>query len=148
MVSAGTHVTIDAYVKDSVVFMEGTLKVLFTELVNALGMTILFGPHFIEVPIDPEVLKKAQETGIFHDEGGITGFCIINTSHVSIHTWPLQKFFSMDVFSCSDFNPEIAVKIIKKHLGVDKNRININVLQREKPLTIWGHLKENSLIYS
>jgi S-adenosylmethionine decarboxylase len=138
--SAGTHVTVDAYVKDPSIFTEKHLRDLFQKLVSALDMQILWGPEFVEVPIDPNILKKSQETGIFHDEGGISGICIINTSHVSVHTWPLQKFFSMDVFSCSDYEPKIALDIIREHMEIERE--NIHVLHRRKPVS------KNDLILS
>jgi len=131
--SAGTHVTVDAYVKDPSVFTEDHLQALFKKLVSALEMQILWGPKFVEVPIDPAILQKAQETGIFHDEGGISGICIINTSHISVHCWPLQNFFSADVFSCCDYESKVAFDIIYKHLGVERK--SVHVLHRKKPIS-------------
>jgi len=130
--SAGVHVLMDAFVRDESVFNGTLLKSLFHELATALDMTILVGPDFIEVPVDPEVLRKAQETGVFADEGGITGMCVINKSHMSLHAWPLQKFFSLDVFSCADFDPEIALGIIRDRLGV--SREDTHVINRKKPV--------------
>lgn len=130
--SAGVHVTMDAFVKDSAVFNKETLTGLFVDLVAALGMDILVGPNFVEVPTDPETLRRSQETGIFEDEGGITGTCIISKSHVSIHAWPLQSFFSFDVFSCGDFDPHVAIDLIEERLGVKSS--SINIINRKKPL--------------
>lgn len=130
--SAGIHVVVDAFVKDETIFSSSILKSMFHELAKALEMVILVGPDFIEVPVDPEVLKKSQETGIFADEGGITGMCVINKSHMAMHAWPLQKFFSMDVFSCADFDPEVALEIIRRNLGIERE--SVCVLSRKKPL--------------
>lgn len=130
--SAGTHVTIDAFVDDSSTFQAESLEKLFHRLVAALGMTILKGPEVIEVPVDPAILERAQETGVFEDEGGTTAFCVISTSHMSIHCWPLQKFFSADVFSCCDFEPMTALEIIREHMGVASE--DVHVLRRRKPL--------------
>ncbi len=131
MRSAGTHLIIDGYVKDASVFNAVALENMFRGLVDALGMTILKGPDFIEVPVDEEKLRNSQETGEFLDEGGITGTAIISTSHLSIHCWPLQKFFSLDSFSCKDFDASKALGIIEKVLDVEK--ANVTVLQRLKP---------------
>ena len=132
--SAGVHVTMDAFVKDASVFNKDTLSCLFRDLVAALGMDILVGPNLVEVPTDPETLRRSQETGIFADEGGITGTCIISKSHVSIHAWPLQNFFSFDVFSCGDFDPYTAIDLIEARLGVKSS--SINIINRKKPLVV------------
>jgi group I intron endonuclease len=130
--SAGVHVMVDAFVDDSSVFNQATLTTMFVDLVKALDMDILVGPNFIEVPVDPEVLRQAQETGVFADEGGITGTCIISKSHVSLHAWPLQEFFSFDVFSCGDFDPEVALAIIRERMGVRSE--SVHILNRRKPV--------------
>jgi S-adenosylmethionine/arginine decarboxylase-like enzyme len=130
--SAGTHVTIDAFVADPATFKAKSIEKLLHLLVDALGMTILQGPDVIDVPVDPKILERAQETGVFEDEGGTTAFCVISKSHISIHCWPLQKFFSADVFSCCDYEPLIALEIIREHMGV--LREDVHVLRRRKPL--------------
>lgn len=40
----------------------------------------------------------------FHtfDPQGVTGFFLLSTSHLSIHSWPEHKYISIDVYSCSD----------------------------------------------
>jgi group I intron endonuclease len=130
--SAGVHVTMDAFVKDSSVFNQATMTTMFVDLVRALDMEIIVGPNFIEVPVDPEVLRQAQETGVFADEGGITGTCIISKSHISLHAWPLQEFFSFDVFSCGDFDPEVALSLVRERMGVRSE--SVHILNRKKPL--------------
>jgi S-adenosylmethionine decarboxylase len=129
--SAGRHVVVDGYVKDAKVFTAENLTGLFRDVVKALDMAILKGPDFIEVPVDPEVLKRVEETGKFEDEGGITGTCIISTSHLSVHCWPLQRFFSLDIFSCKEFDHVKALDIMRHKLGVLD--ANITVLNRLKP---------------
>ena len=70
------------------------------ELVNLLGMRLLGQPHLYEV--ETEITKLGVEP--FEDEGGVTGVCVLSTSHCAIHTWPLRPYFVMDVFSCRDFD--------------------------------------------
>ncbi len=130
--SAGVHVTMDAFVNDASVFNQATLKTMFEDLVQALDMKILVGPNFIEVPVDAEVLRLSQESGVFADEGGITGTCIISKSHVSLHAWPLQEFFSFDVFSCGDFDPDVALTLVRERLGVRSE--SVHILNRRKPV--------------
>jgi S-adenosylmethionine decarboxylase len=131
MQDAGTHLIVDGYVKDAAVFNAVTLDKLFRDIVSTLDMTILKGPDFVEVPVEEEKLAYAKRTGQFVDEGGITGTCIVSTSHISIHCWPLRKFFSLDTFSCKSFDDIKALDVILTSLHVD--RYNSTVLSRRKP---------------
>lgn len=129
--SAGVHLIVDGYVKDGAIFTKSFLEKLFKDMAIALDMKIIMGPNFIEVPVDPEVLKRVQETGNFEDEGGITGLCVISTSHMSLHAWPLQGFFSLDAFSCKTFDHEKALHLLREAMAVSSD--NVTVLHRNKP---------------
>ena len=129
--SAGLHVIMDLYVNDASVFEPKKLNEMFYKLVDLLEMKMLRAPEFIEVEMDPEILKRVEETGEFADEGGVTAFCVINTSHLSIHTWGLQKFASLDLFSCKDFDHEKAISFVKEFL--DCSKVNVHVVERFKP---------------
>jgi S-adenosylmethionine decarboxylase len=113
--SAGVHIILDGFVKDPSVFNSDDLTSTFKKLAEALEMNIIMGPDFLEVPLDPTKLQS----DVFQDEGGITGMCVISTSHMSIHCWPIRKCFSMDVFSCKDFDSDKAKQIIWDLLGVE-----------------------------
>ena len=89
--------------------VEDTLR----ELVDLLGMRLLGDPHMYEV--ETEIAKLGVEP--FEDEGGVTGVCVLSTSHCSIHTWPLRPFFVMDVFSCRDFDPAVVEEHLANELG-------------------------------
>ncbi|GAC1352771.1 MAG: hypothetical protein NVS3B20_12850 [Polyangiales bacterium] len=84
--------------------IEGMLR----DLVSLLGMRLLGDAHMYEV--ETEISKLGVEP--FEDEGGVTGVCVLSTSHCAIHTWPLRPFFVLDVYSCRDFD----AKRIEAHL--------------------------------
>jgi S-adenosylmethionine decarboxylase len=86
---------------------------MLRELIDILGMRILGEPHMYEV--ETEIAKLGVEP--FEDEGGVTGVCVLSTSHCSIHTWPLRPFFVMDVYSCRDFDPRAVEKHLQTKLG-------------------------------
>jgi S-adenosylmethionine/arginine decarboxylase-like enzyme len=121
----------DAYVHDEKSFYVENLTLLFHELVGALGMKMLREPEFVEVPIDREKFEYSKLTGDFKDSGGTTGFALISTSHLSMHCWPLEKFISIDVFSCKPFDADQAVHIIERILNV--SRAEKIIIQRKKP---------------
>ena len=37
--------------------------------------------------------------------GGVTGFLILEESHLSIHTWPEQGYAAVDFYTCGDCDP-------------------------------------------
>lgn len=131
MGSAGTHLIMDGFVKDSSSFEGGRLKSLFYGLTDALQMTMLREPEFVTVPLDKTKLRETEDSGVFRDEGGLTGFCVISTSHMSIHCWPLRGFFSLDLFSCKEFDADRAAGMIERAL--DTARTRKTVVQREAP---------------
>lgn len=53
--------------------------------------------------------RAARDAGIhvigrrFHrfPNGGVTGVLLLATSHISIHTWPAERFAALDIYSCS-----------------------------------------------
>jgi len=110
---AGLHLLVDGAVKDPEVFTESCLHELMVQLVLDLNMELIDGPRFKHVELDPTKLENIS----FQDEGGISGYCMISTSHISIHVWPLRKAFMMDVFSCTEFNAEVAERTIRKYLN-------------------------------
>jgi S-adenosylmethionine decarboxylase len=93
----------------SVAGVESALR----ELVHLLGMRPLGTPHMYEV--ETEIAKLGVEP--FEDEGGVTGVCVLSTSHCAIHTWPLRPFFVMDVYSCRDFDPGLVEEHLARTLG-------------------------------
>lgn len=131
MNNAGRHLILDGAVKDPAVFTADKLTALFQDLAKALDMQIVLGPNFVEIPVDKDVLKQARKTGEFLDEGGISGTCVVSTSHMSLHAWPLRKVFSCDVYSCKDFDHMKALAIIAESLGTTKT--NVTVLHRIMP---------------
>ena len=131
MESAGLHIIMDAYVRAPAVFTREKIERLFVKLTAALEMKALDKPKTYEVPVDPAVLARVKATGKFEDEGGITSFQVISTSHMSLHAWPLQSFFSLDAFSCKEFDSSIALTIIREELGVTTE--NTKLVFRRKP---------------
>jgi len=90
-----------------------SVEAALRELVDLLGMRLLGAPHLYEV--ETEIAKLGVEP--FEDEGGVTGICVLSTSHCSIHTWPLRPFFVMDVYSCRDFDAALVEQHLTKALG-------------------------------
>jgi S-adenosylmethionine/arginine decarboxylase-like enzyme len=109
----GRHVKVLGRGVASLLGSARTVEAMLRELVELLGMRLLGAPHLYEV--QTEIAKLGVEP--FEDEGGVTGICVLSTSHCSIHTWPLRPYFVMDVYSCRDFDPALVEQHLAKSLG-------------------------------
>lgn len=110
----GLHLIADGQVPERRIeeaFSKHGLTTLMLDLVKVLDMQLIFGPLFKKVKLEPKKLTG----NVFQDEGGISGICMIGTSHISVHVWPLRRHFSMDVFSCKSFDEAKAKATLEKH---------------------------------
>lgn len=107
--SHGRHVKVLGRGSPELLGSASVVETMLRDLIGILGMRILGEPHLYEV--ETEIAKLGVEP--FEDEGGVTGVCVLSTSHCAIHTWPLRPFFVMDVYSCRDFDP----LAIERHLA-------------------------------
>jgi len=73
--------------------------------------------------IEKVLIKAAERAGAkvlfthfhkFGGEEGITGVLVLSESHISIHTWPEEKFIALDIFMCGDAEPKIALKVLEE----------------------------------
>lgn len=122
---AGTHLLVDGYVRDGQTLNPDTICTLFDRLVETLDMQYLQRPTAIRVPMEPGKLESDE------DEGGWSVICQITTSHIALHGWPMRGAFMMDVFSCREFDPEAARRVVMELLDVTDSRVQ--VIQRSDP---------------
>jgi S-adenosylmethionine decarboxylase len=122
---SGLHLLIDGYVRDGQTLNPDTICSLFDRLVHTLKMQYLQPPTAIRVPLDPNKLSTDD------DEGGWSVICQITTSHISLHGWPMRGAFMMDIFSCRDFDPKAAERLVREVLDVKE--LNIKTIERQDP---------------
>lgn len=98
-----------------------------------------------------ELPLAAKEAGMdilhshFHqfEPQGITGFLLLSTSHLSIHTWPEYNYVACDIFSCSHGDEtKKAVDYLQKR--IEHSRVEKHYVKRGYVMT--DYLK--SPIYS
>ncbi len=114
----GLHLMLDAYEGDKEKLNDMARVFRFLrDLPARIGMHTLM----------PPVVLEAQDTGTGFDTGGYTGVVIIAESHISIHTFPDKGFFTMDVYSCSDFASEVdeIMNYTKETFGFGKHELQI-----------------------
>ena len=103
-----------------------------TWLIDGIGINpkILDDERFIksiltELPkiVDMHTLARAKvirATPKEWDTGGITGFIILSESNISIHTYPEEGKFYLDLFSCKEFDVEKEVSYLKDKFGMKR----------------------------
>ncbi len=85
-----------------------------TKLPGMIGMNILEGP----------IMAEGVE-----DNPGITGFVIIDYSHISIHTFTISKTAMVDSFSCKEYDQQIAKQAILKFFKVPKEQAHVQIVR-------------------
>jgi S-adenosylmethionine decarboxylase len=82
------------------------IEQLLSDYPAAIGMTKIGGPYMFEYQApDPAY-------------SGVSGIVVIAESHIAIHTFPELDYFTMDIFSCKNFDHEKAIAYIKDALDV------------------------------
>lgn len=114
----GLHLLLDAYESDPIRLDD--MKRIFTflnTLPDVIGMHKLSSPFVI----------NADETATGKDPGGITGFVLIAESHISIHTFPKRRFFTLDLYSCNNFEEQIpaVLSYIQETFSYGKHELQV-----------------------
>lgn len=96
----GTHLLADlSGVAPALLADCGRIEALLREAAAAAGATILHS-HF----------------HAFGAGQGVTGVVLLAESHISIHTWPEQRFAAADIFMCGASRPELALAVLQAAL--------------------------------
>lgn len=114
----GPHLTLELYNCD-----QKALKSQKTIYETLDRLPELIGMHKISIP---QILPYKGRDGSF-DKGGISAFVLIAESHIAIHTFIEQRYATVDIFSCKDFDSEKATSYFKeifKPEKIEKNLFN------------------------
>lgn len=115
----GTHLMIDCFgCPKETLQNKGAIEKFLGTLPEILGMKKLISPYVV-----------TYEGGETWDRGGITGFMLIAESHISIHTFPHDGFFTADVYSCKPFDVKKATDYFKETFESKSEKVN--VVQRD-----------------
>ncbi len=113
------HIIVDAYNCDPQILDDRqNLETVLRDIVDLCQMKILYGPVILEgVPENP----------------GITGFAILDFSHISIHTFTAEKEICIDVFSCKKYDYDEVKKYVMDKFNLDEKYVKyIEVKYPEK----------------
>lgn len=85
--------------------------------------------------VDILQLTRISESYKQFEPVGVTGFILLEESHVSIHTWPEKQFAAIDVFSCRDYlNIDEIKNLLEKEF--DSKNIEIKSIKRGTALAV------------
>ena len=66
---------------------------------------------------------------------GASGVAVIAESHIAVHTWPEERYFSLDVYTCGEKAiPEAAVEVFKERFRPRKLQI-VELPRGRRPAT-------------
>lgn len=60
-------------------------------------------------------------TDVFHtfETPGVSGLVVLRESHISIHTWPLDGYAAVDIYTCGATNPKKAIAYLEHALEAE-----------------------------
>ena len=156
----GRHLIVDAsaYTRRNLTSTD-TVFALFEALNRSLDMTAVLPPIVCRYPfasdeissfcddIEAELAAKAQDLSLAPvrmmreflrrrqmEESGVTGVSIWAESHSAIHTWDEDDYYAFDAFSCRDFRPRDALRLLVTHFDIETlNCVNLFRYQRSIP---------------
>ncbi|RMA96049.1 adenosylmethionine decarboxylase [Hydrogenothermus marinus] len=126
MIGFGPHLMVDGYNAnyEKLASVEAVTEFLETT-VSEIGMTKIMPPYVFK-----------YDGGDKPEDWGVSGFVIIAESHISIHTFPEKRYFSIDIFSCKDFDIDKAIKLIKEYFETEDLEIRTTDRGTEFPRDI------------
>ena len=156
----GRHLIVDAstYTRRNLSSTD-TAFALFEALNRGLDMTAVLPPIVCRYPfandeiaafcndVEAELAQKARDLTLEPvrlmreflrrrqlEESGVTGVSIWAESHAAIHTWDEDNYYAFDAFSCRDFQPKDALRLLLTHFDVETlNCVNLFRFQRSIP---------------
>jgi len=166
----GRHLIVDAstYTRRNLSSTD-TVFALFEALNRNLDMTAVLPPIVCRYPfandeiaafcddIERELSEKAKDLSLTPvsmmreflrrrqlEESGVTGVSIWAESHAAIHTWDEDNYYAFDAFSCRDFHPKDALRLLLTYFDIEMlNCVNLFRFQRSVPRLSNFQVNEN-----
>ena len=83
----------------------------------------------LHAAIEGTTMESLHDFFFKFEPHGITGYLLLSSSHISIHTWPENGYVVCDVFTCStEAETEKAVQYLKDQITHD--RVEVRKIQR------------------
>lgn len=169
---AGRHLIVDAttFNRRNLTSTDAVFS-LFEALARNLDMTLVIPPIVCRYPfandelaalcgdIEEELKAKSAEVGPLDlkpvqvmreylrkrqlEDSGVTGISVWAESHCAIHTWDEDNYFSFDAFSCKDYHPKDAIRLLLNHFDIEMLNC-VNMLRFQHSLPSISHFQVNA----
>ncbi len=106
--SYGCELILDLNGCDGATFNRKSLDLFFTELCDLIAMEKCEVHFWDDVGVPPEERQTSPHTK------GTSAVCFILTSTIVVHTLDELKSVYVNIFSCKEFDPEVATEFTKK----------------------------------
>ena len=165
---AGRHLILDCQLTDESISIVSSVEKMaeYLEKVTEItGMTLVIPPISMKFPFSGEtqrLIKRLEEEGttspiieefkqhIKHrdnDQGGVSAITVWLESHASLHSWPLDKYISIDLFSCKIFEYEPIIDFTMDFMKLHEANIIVVDRMMDGPAKVKQFLKTSLLTY-
>ena len=165
---AGRHLILDCQLTDQSIPIVSSVEKMaeYLEKVTEItGMTLVIPPISMKFPFSGEtqrLIKRLEEEGttspiieefkqhIKHrdnDQGGVSAITVWLESHASLHSWPLDKYISIDLFSCKIFEYEPIIDFTMDFMKLHEANIIVVDRMMDGPAKVKQFSKTSFLIY-
>ena len=103
----GPHLLLEGY---------GSPKEKLSDVGMISDLLDIFPSKLTMTKIMPPYVFK-YDGGEIKEDWGISGVVLIAESHIALHTFPEKGFFTLDIFSCKDFDVRVAVDFVMENLA-------------------------------
>ena len=154
---AGKHLILDCILTDDSIPIVNSVQKMseyLEEVTRITDMTLVIPPIAMAFPFSGEtqrLIKRLEAEGttspiieefkqhIKHrdeEQGGVSAITVWLESHASLHSWPLDKYISIDLFSCKNFACEPIIDFTKDFMKLDTLHITEIDRMMKAPATI------------
>lgn len=154
---AGRHLVLDCILtEDSIPIVSSTeaMSNYLTKITEITNMTLVIPPIAMKFPFSGEtnrLIKNLENEGttssvieefkqhIKHrdsNQGGVSAITVWLESHASLHSWPLDNYISIDLFSCKVFEYDEVLNYTMDYMKL--NNMHVIVIDRnmDKPASL------------
>lgn len=138
---AGKHLILDCILSDAslpIVSSTQQMSEYLEKITEITGMTLVIPPIAMNFPFSGEtqrLIKQLEAEGttspiieefkqhIKHrdkDQGGVSAITVWLESHASLHSWPQDKYISIDLFSCKNFDCKPIVDFTMEYMKLEE----------------------------
>lgn len=154
---AGRHLVLDCMLtEESIPIVDSTEKMreYLEKVTEITGMTLVIPPISMKFPFSGEtnrLIKDLEKEGTTspvieqfkqhikerdNGQGGVSAITVWLESHASLHSWPLDKYISIDLFSCKVFEYDEILKYTKEFMKIDKGHVIVIDRMMDSPAEV------------